>query len=460
MRHFTRALVVVAFLSGGLHAQSLPTVTRAGRVIDSHAQAFVAGGFSPSVAVAVVRGRDTITMKAWGSADLELGVPATANSVYRIGSVTKQFTASAVMQLVEQQKVKLDDSIATYLSTLPAAWHRVTVRQLLNHTSGIPSYTDLGPRWLRRFGEEMTPDTLVALTAAEPMWFEPGTNWRYDNTGYVVLGMLIERVTGHSWETDLNERFFKPLGLSETRNCLTTPLIPRRARGYEKEGGQWENTVYLAMSQPFSAGALCSTIGDLVRWNRALHTGHVVSAGSYAQMTTPEGAASHAALRYGFGLAADTLAGAPVITHGGGIPGFSTGNIWVPSAQLSVTVLTNSGSAPAGRLLKQVVRAALGAPLEQSAPAIPLPAADRKKYVGVYALALPDGAKDLTIAEEDDHLTARIAGQGANLLQYLGNHTFGMSFDPELRLVFTVDGASASKVTLREGGALFEAKRK
>ena len=312
MRRFVTAVAFLLPISLG--AQGLPPVAAVARIADSLAQAFIATRGAPSVAIALVRGRDTITMRAWGKTDLEQDVAATPRSVYLIGSVTKQFTAAAVMQLVELGKVKLDDSIGTYLSALPVAWRVVKVRQLLNHTSGIPSYTSLGPVWERRWGEEMNPDTLVALTANVPMWFPPGTEWRYDNSGYIVLGMLIEKITGHSWGTDISERFAKPLGLADTHNCVATPIVPRRARGYEVDGNGWVNTPYLAMSQPFAAGAMCSTVGDLTKWNRALHTGHVVSPASYTLMTTPELAAvkSH----YGYGLGRDTVAGRTMIAHG------------------------------------------------------------------------------------------------------------------------------------------------
>jgi D-alanyl-D-alanine carboxypeptidase len=363
MRRIARALLLCAPLPVAAQTPRLPSVKQASVLADSLARAFVASGGAPSISVAVVRGTDTILFKAYGTADLEQNVPATPRTVYRVGSVTKQFTAAMVLQLVEQGKVRLDDSIAQHLPALPEAWHAVTVRQLLNHTSGIPSYTDLGDPWIRRLGEEMPPDTLIALTAHEPMWFAPGTKWKYDNTGYIVLGMLVEKITGKSWDVNLAERFTTPLGLTDTRDCLTTPLIARRAPGYDPAGTGWANTRYLAMSQPFSAGALCSTIGDLVRWNRALHGGQVVSASSYALMITPEGAAMHGELKYGFGLGRDTIAGRPMITHGGGIFGFITGNAWIPSEKLSVTVLANSGGAHSGDLLKQLVRTALGAPL-------------------------------------------------------------------------------------------------
>jgi CubicO group peptidase (beta-lactamase class C family) len=291
------------------------------------------------------------------------------------------------------------------------------------------------------------------------MRFPSGTKWEYDNTGYVLLGMLIEKVSGRPWGTDLEERFSKPLGLTDTRNCMATPLVPRRVHGYSPEGNGWVNAPYLAMSQPYAAGAMCSTIGDIARWNRALHTGKVVSPASYALMTNPEGAAA-SERQYGFGLGRDTVGGRPMISHGGGIHGFVTENVWVPSAELSVTVLTNSGSARADRLRRQLTLAALGVPLDQPPKVLPLSAAERKRYVGVYALALPDGTKDFTVAEQGDQLTGQLAGQDASPLLHFGKHTFGVSFDPTVRVVFTVVGGRATKFVLAQRGRQFEAPRK
>jgi CubicO group peptidase (beta-lactamase class C family) len=368
-RQLSRSLAgaLALFVPSVVLAQALPRAATVARVADSLAKAFLADGSSPSVAIGLVRGRDTVVMRAWGKADLENDVDATAASVYRIGSVTKQFTAAAVMQLVEQGKVKLDDSIGTYLPTLPAAWRPAKVRYFLNHTSGVPSYTEIGLSWVRRWGEIMSPDTIVALTARDTMWYAPGTAWHYNNTGYVVLGMLIEKITGKKWGDDLVERFAKPLGLAHTLNCLAVPLIPHRARGYDKTAAGWDNTSYLEMSQPHAAGAMCSTIGDLARWNRAIHTGKVVSAASYALMTTPEGAAAAGKTKYGFAFFPDTIGGRAVIQHGGGINGFITANAWVPSAELSVTVFTNSSGGKSGALSQQLMRAALGLPLNKPA---------------------------------------------------------------------------------------------
>lgn len=429
----------------------------AARTADSLVRDYMASGNSPSVAIALIRGADTVLFAAYGSADLEHDVPATVNSVYRIGSVTKQFTAAAVMQLVEQGKLGLEDSIGKHLDNLPSEWQSVTVHQLLNHTSGIPSYTSLGVRWSRIWGVEMSPDSIIALVRDKAMDFPPGTKWAYNNTGYVLLGMLIEKITGTTWGRDLESRFTQPLGLDNTLNCLAMPLIPHRVRGYEKGGDGWINAPYLAMSQPYAAGAMCSTIGDLSSWNRALHTGKVVSPQSYQLMTTPSGAA--AGDHYGFGLMRDTIAEHVMITHGGGIHGFATGNAWVPDAQLSVSVLTSSGSGSPGSLLKQLVRVGLGVPLDRTPELVPLPDEQRQQYVGVYDLVLAGTPRPFTIALADSGLTAQLQGQGAIPMLYYGNHTFGAEFDPSLRLIFAVSDGRASKVTLLQGGGRFEGER-
>jgi len=450
------ALLVAAI---PIRAQSVAPKATIARTVDSLAKDFVATHGAPAVSIGVFRGGDTLALGGWGKADIENDVAATPRSVYRIGSITKQFTSAAVMKLVEGGTVKLDDSIGTYLPALPAAWRGVTVKELLNHTSGIPSYTDVGPRWQRRWGEEMTPDTLVALTANDPMWFKAGSSWRYDNSGYVVLGMLIEKVVGHPWAQEINERFAKPLGLPDTRNCPTGDIIMRRASGYEPgPNGTFTNSVYLAMSQPYAAGAMCSTVVDLGRWNRALATGKVVSPESYKLMTTPTGAATTA--KYGFGLGRDTMATHTVISHGGGIPGFITANAYFPDEDISITVLTNSGAARSDRLLAQVARATFGVPLKRQPPRVAISAADRARYVGVYALQLGGTPRDFTIFEKDGELYSQLQGQGPIALIPFGNHVFGVDFDPDLRVTFTVENGKATKMALLQNGRTSEGVRK
>jgi CubicO group peptidase (beta-lactamase class C family) len=360
MRRLLAAVLIVPTIT---MAQKSPSDAVLIHQVDSMAKKLVATkGTTPSVAISVVRGGKTIVASAWGKADLEQDINATALNVYEIGSNTKQFASSAIMQLVEQGKVKIEDPISVYLPNLPAVWQAVTVHQLLNHTSGIPAYTGL-PGWNKRWAEEMSPDTMLAPAAKVPMDFAPGAKWKYDNGGYVLLGMIIEHVTGRSWDADLADRFFKPLGLNATYDCHAAPLIPHRARGYDfsRKDSVWVNPPFFSVSQAFSAGAICSTVGDMAKWNAALNNGKVVNAASYKLMTTPEGAA--VANKYGFGLIVDTVGGHRLISHGGGITGFSSANAYLPDLQLSVTVLTNSGGGGgAGVMQRDILRAALGLP--------------------------------------------------------------------------------------------------
>jgi CubicO group peptidase (beta-lactamase class C family) len=439
-------------------AQGVPAAAAVRARVDSLARAYVAEHGSPGVSIQLVRGSDTLVSAGYGLADVEQRVPATAATVYRIGSVTKQFTAAAVMRLVEQGKVSLEDSIARYLPGLPAAWRRVTVRQLLNHTSGIPSYTDIGEPWVRRWREDMPPDTLVALTAHDSLWFEPGSQWRYDNTGYVLLGMLLDRVTGTPYPEYVEREIARPLGLEHVYYCDTERVIPGRAHGYDRDAAGWRNAPFLSMTQPYSAGALCSTVGDLARWNRLLAGGKVVSPASYAAMTTPTGAARQA--RYGFGLGVDSLEGHPMITHNGGIHGFASDNAVLPADSLSVTVLTNAGSGHPDLLLKNVARAALGLPIEQTPPRVSLTAAERARYAGRYEIHLPDGKLlPVTITAGEDALMIQPKGQPATELIPIGDHVFRADFDATLRVTFHLEGDHATGFTLLQGGATMEAPR-
>ncbi len=452
------ALVLLPCAAAGARAQRLPRPVELRARVDSLARAFVGAAGAPGVSVQVVRGRDTLVKAGYGLVDLEQRVPASAGTVYRIGSITKQFTAAAVLRLVEQHRIALDDSIAAYVPGLPAAWHPVTIRQLLNHTSGIPSYTDVGDRWRRRWGETMSTDTLVALTARDTMWFAPGTRWRYDNTGYVVLGMLLDQVTGQPYPTFIEEGLLRPLGLTHTYYCDDLRVIPGRARGYERVPDGWRNATYLSMTQPYSAGALCSTVGDLARWDALLASGRVVQPASYALMTTPEGAARES--RYGFGLSLDTLAGHTLVTHGGGINGFITDNAVFAGDSLSVTVLTNSGSARAGMLLRNIARAALGLTPEKGLARVRLTAEQRKAYAGRYELRTPDGRLvHITVMAGASTLMAEAEGQAAFELIPLGQHVFGAEVDPPLRVTFTVENGKATGFTLVQRGRTSQATR-
>lgn len=472
----TAALLVAALVGplAGARAQPAPAARRAVparaalvRTLDSLVRASMAEEPVAGLSVAVVRGRDTLLMRGYGFADLEQQAPADPATVYRIGSLTKQFTAAAVMRLVEQGMVSLDDDITKYVPGAPVQGRHVLVRHLLNHTSGLRSYTNLGERWVALWGTDLTPDSLLGLTRHDSLEFEPGARWNYENTGYILLGMLLEKVGGKPYADYVQETLFAPLGLKDTRYCGTAPIIPRRADGYEPAGKGFRHAAYLSMTHPYAAGALCSTVRDLVAWQAALAGGKVVRPASYARMTTPETLTSTGKpieIGYGYGLRVDSLQGHRRVSHSGGINGFVSELHALPDDSLVVVVLTNTAPSNPGRLARNLSRAVLGLAPYDAAPVRPTDkvattAAQRDAVSGEYELTLPTGAKlPLRVYVEDGLLYLQPQGQRVTRLYHQGADTF-LTGVGGIRIVFAMEGGRAAKLTMYQGGATMEAPR-
>lgn len=421
--------------------------------IDSIVRAAVRSEPIAGVSIAVVRGRDTIVAKGYSYADLENRVPATAETVYRVGSVTKQFTAAAVMRLVEADELRLDDELTDHLPEYPDAGHRVTIRHLLNHTSGIKSYTELAGFWEKQ-RLDLSNEELIDLFAEEAFDFAPGDDYAYNNSGYYLLGVIIEKVTGDAYADHLRQRLFEPLGLEATRYCRNRPIIPNRAEGYGVEDGEFVNDDYLSMNLPGAAGALCSTALDLIAWSRALHHGAVVAPDSYERMTTPTTLSNDSTVDYGFGLGIRELEGHAKIAHGGGINGFSTFLAHYPEDDLSIAVLANTQGVNAGRIEDRIARRVLGVPAPV-AESVPLPDDAARRYVGSYAI----GELGVRVYEEDGVLMSRADGQEAFRLLYRGDDAFVAGFDDRVRLVFERQGERATGFVLHQGGQTLHADR-
>jgi len=225
----------------------------------------------PGSAVVVVNGGRVIFRKGYGMANLELGVPVEPDMVFRLGSVTKQFTAVAVLMLAEQGKLSLDDDITKFIPDYPAKTQRVTVEQLLTHTSGIKSYTSL-PEWLLMWRKDTELNELIGLFKDKPADFAPGERWAYNNSGYVLLGAIIEKASGQSYQDFIEKNIFQRLGMAHSFYDNTARVIPRRVTGYSKGKDGYINAPYLSMTQPHAAGALVSSVDDLALWDAALYT--------------------------------------------------------------------------------------------------------------------------------------------------------------------------------------------
>ena len=450
--------------AGAANAQPRPaTMSRATLVayIDSLAAAPVKSGAVAGIAVAVVRGRDTLLMKGYGFADLENQVAVTPATTFKIGSLTKQFTSAAVMQLVERKSVALDDHLNKYIPGFPTHGRTIAVRQLLNHTSGIPSYTDIGPRFGRVARMDLAPDSLIHLVATDSLQFEPGQQFYYNNTGYFMLGMIIEKVTGKPYGDYLEANLFPQAGLRHTRYCDSRRIIPRRAQGYDRAPSGLVNTDFLSMHLPAAAGSLCSTIGDLVSWTVQLNSARVVSADAYRQMTTPVVFANGRPMTYGFGLGSDTIGGRRIISHGGAINGFNSFMSYVPQDSLVIVVLANTAPAPTGAIADAILRSVLALPSAPSPPApkdLPVAPADRERYLGEYHLARPDGSRQtVRIFAQENRVMVAIANQAPSPLRHQGAHTFVDAANN--RFAFDVASGRATGFMFGTGSRRLEAVR-
>lgn len=363
LRAGARLGVAAALLSAPLSGQDL--AARLAAV----AEAAVTDGRTAGVSFSVSRGETPIAKGAFGFADLENRVPAAPGSVFAIGSLTKTFTAAAVLALADDGKLSLDDPLSKWVPTFPAPGRTATIRQLLNHTSGIRSMTALGPRYWAQAGREIEPAALVEIFAAEPPDFPPGADYRYSNSGYVLLGLVVEKASGMAWGVFVARRLLVPLGLSATRDGDTAELVPLRARGYSrKKGGGFENAWHVSLSQGYAAGALLSTAPDLAAWTRQLHAAPPVSDTSYRAMTTPATLPNGKALAYGFGLGVDSFAGRRRYFHGGGLPGFDAWAAYIPDEDLTVVVLCNTDGEAAMQIADAMAGLVLGAPDAKTQP--------------------------------------------------------------------------------------------
>jgi D-alanyl-D-alanine carboxypeptidase len=432
--------------------------------LDSLARAWIASAPAAGATVAVVKGSDTLLLQAYGERNRETHVPATTGTVYRIGSVTKQFTSAAIMQLVEQGRMALTDPVTKYLPQYPQ-WSGVTIRHLLNHTSGIHSYTS-NRSWADTWAQELTPAQIVAFVEKDTLDFSTGAGWRYNNTGYVLLGMVLEKVTGQPYAEYMRSRFFTPLGMRSASYCPTTPTDSAYAAGYDLRNGAVQPTRLLNMSHPYAAGALCMSVPDYLRWQAALTGGRVVKPATYALMSASDTLLNGKPTAYGFGLAPSAAGAHRGVTHNGAVNGFNAEQTWYPDDSLRVVVFTNTVGAGSGMLERNLANAVFGLPLA-TPPAkvvgLPISVAERAKYLGTYDLKRADGGIfTVRLFEENDQLMTQAEGpgQGKIPLLYLGNDTFGASFDPSLRLTILLEGGVAKGARLEQRGNRMEGVRR
>jgi CubicO group peptidase (beta-lactamase class C family) len=335
-------------------------------------------------AVLVAQKDRIIYHKAFGMANIELNVPLRTDHVFRIGSITKQFTAAAILRLAEAGKLSLQDELTRFLPEYPTHGKKITVEHLLTHTSGIKSYTDLEKWNEQEHRRDFTPAELVDYFKDEPMDFDPGTEYRYNNSGYILLGYIIEKASGKTYAEYIKEQFFEPLGMKNSWYGDTQPIIKNRASGYSQgnNAGTFANAAFLSMTQPYAAGSLLSTVEDLWIWTRALHSGKVLQPESLKKATTSYKLTNGSSTHYGYGLQLGNLLGSPTVEHSGGIHGFLSDLVYLPKEEICVAILTNCDCEPPRELSPRIAALLTGKAWQPAEIAVN--AAALEQYVGVY----------------------------------------------------------------------------
>jgi D-alanyl-D-alanine carboxypeptidase len=383
------AAVVAAFLGSAVHAQT-PNDKSLAASIDKAAAAAVAAGESPGLEVAVIKDGKPLLLKSYGSANLEQHVPVSNDSVFRVGSVTKQFTAVALLLLAEEGKVSLQDKLSKYYPNFPRA-NDITLEQMLHHTSGIYNYTS-APSFAVDGMVHRSTDEMVEYIGKLPKTqdFEPGTDWSYSNSAYFILGGVVEKAAGQPLANEFKTKLFTPLGMTHTALDDETEIVTGRATGYSATApGKFSNAPFISMSIPGGAGSIRSTAGDLAKWDAALYGGKILKPASLAAMLTPgklnngensgtamakmmaaagaPAATQSAKHEYGYALFLSEVEGHRKIDHGGGIYGFSAALSEFPDDKTTVVVLSNviGKDVGASKIADRIERLAIGVPAKK-----------------------------------------------------------------------------------------------
>lgn len=439
--------LLLAFASA--HAQqSKPNTVRMDQIVSYY---FDHKQFMGSVLV--IRGDQVLFDKSYGYANLEWDTPFTPDAKFRLGSLTKQFTAASILLLQERGKLKTSDLISLSLPNTPTSWGKITIRNLLTHTSGIPNFTDVPDYGSKIALLPTTPDKEYLSFRDKPLDFQAGEKYAYSNSNYILLGMVIEKVSGMKYSDFLQQNLFDPLHMINTGMDSNARILHHRVYGYSPGAAGIVNSDYADMTVPFAAGALYSTTHDLAVWNGALYGGKVLKPESLTEMTTPYKD------NYAYGLMVRTVEGHQEIEHGGGIEGFNTFLSYDSADKLSVVVLSNLNSGAPGEIAEQLATIAHGKAvvLPSERKAITVSSTVLTQYVGTYALA-PTFSITITIA--GDHLEAQGTNQPKISLSAESENKF-FSTEPDAQIEFSKNEQGVvDHLTLFQGGQQIQGDKK
>lgn len=380
----------------------------------------------PGAAVVVTENGKVIYSGGQGVANLETGAQVTPDTVFRFASITKQFAAAVILQLADEGKLSLDDPLAKFLPDYPGAGKEVTVRQLLNHTSGIQSYTGI-PGWMGEVNTQkaFTTAELIAEFSDQPMEFEPGSNFNYNNSGYVLIGAIIETVTGKTWDQAIVDRISAPLGLTTIASFEDEASVPNMAIGYSVRGedGAFRLSQKVHAQVPHAAGALRGNVLDMASWANALHSGKVLSQTSYTAMNSPTVLPDGTDIDYGYGMGQSDVRGAKAFGHSGGVFGFSTDSVYLPEHDVFVAVFANSDAPQTspGMVMNRIAAMAIENPYPEFSQ-VEVDMAAVEPLLGVYQINGEDTRQ--FFARDGKFYTLRSGGSESEVFPAGGNRFF------------------------------------
>ena len=335
------------------------------------------------VSVLVAKRGKIIYRKAFGKANLELDVDMIPENVFKVGSITKQFTAVSILMLMEEGKLSLEDDITKYVPDYPIEKQKITIHHLLTHTSGIKSYTSM-----QKFGEvttkDMSPIEFINFFKNEPKDFNPGEKYKYSNSGYFVLGYIIEKVSGMSYSKFIEERIFKKLGMNSSYYGSHTKLIKNRVSGYQKRNEEYLNHKYFSSTLPYAAGSIMSNVDDMLKWQIAISNNSLLKNETVNKAFTNYSLNNGEKINYGYGWHLNEINGVPTIEHGGSIPGYKSMGVYVPSEDVYVIVFSNCGCKSPTKTTIKIAALAIDKPFFAKEKAISLSKEGLNKWAGAY----------------------------------------------------------------------------
>lgn len=410
----------------------------------------------PGVAILIAKKGKIVYNKAFGSANLELNVPLQPDMIFQIGSLTKQFTAVAILQLVEQSKISLQDSVQEYIKDFPFKGYTITIENLLTHTSGIKDFMTIDHPGQNVLRWDFTPQQLIDHFKNEPLEFKPCSKYNYTNSGYVLLGRIIEIASGKSYHNYLLDSVIQKAGLKNTFFANADTIIPNRVSSYTRDRGFYDNSDYFSTSLGFGCGDLLSNVGDLFKWNTVLLNGNVIKKETLKKAFTPYKLSDGNYTTYGYGWFIDNIGGVNRIHHEGQFSGFVAEEKYFPIDDIFVATIANvkspedktDFSGNRYRLYENISLLATGRQLQKS---VKIDSRILDNYVGVYQLATAR-KRTITISKEGDHLVGELAGQGTVRLLFETDAKFSFEGVTNATCEFVNENGKTTKIIISQNG--------